>query len=70
MSTACEICKRELVSDQKGGALICPDCAVRLRLTAGFDGSQPITGFCRCGTYLGGLPEFLRHVARCGDYGR
>jgi len=74
MHSICGICgsAHASVSQSLSGAAvsICAACAQQLRLAAADDGGSPAAGFCRCGAYIAGLAQFIRHVALCSEYGR
>ena len=72
-ATICEICAGQTVSPGIVGHIsgytmaVCPSCAQRMALDAGADGESPAAGYCRCGAYVVGLAQFIRHVMRCGE---
>ena len=74
MPSTCEICGSchalPRQSPSSAAASVCAACAQQLWLAAAADGGHPAAGFCRCGAYIAGLAEFIRHVARCSEYWR
>jgi hypothetical protein len=53
-----------------GAAPLCENCAREFRIAAAVEQLRSAAGYCRCGAYVAGVAEFIRHVQRCGDYGR
>jgi hypothetical protein len=51
-------------------APVCEDCAREFRIAATVDQLRSAGGYCRCGAYLTGVAQFIRHIQRCGEYGR
>jgi len=53
-----------------GAAPLCEDCARDFRIAAAVEQLRSAAGYCRCGVYLSGVAQFIRHIQRCGEYGR
>jgi hypothetical protein len=74
MQEICEICCSSHAlprqSHSSAAVSVCAACARQLWLAAAADGGYPAAGFCRCGAYIAGLAEFIRHVARCSEHWR
>ena len=51
-------------------APLCDDCAREFRIAAAVEQLRSAAGYCRCGAYVAGVAEFIRHIQRCGEYGR
>jgi len=51
-------------------APVCQDCAREFRIAAAVEQLRSAAGYCRCGAYMAGVAQFIRHAQRCGEYGR
>jgi hypothetical protein len=74
MQAKCMRCGMEVTDarDCLDGAAVplCGGCARESRIAATIAQLRSAAGYCRCGAYLAGGAEFIRHAQRCGDYGR
>jgi hypothetical protein len=55
--------------DRKAAPL-CEHCAREFQIAAAVEQLRSAAGYCRCGAYLAGVSQFIRHIQRCGEYGR
>jgi hypothetical protein len=51
-------------------APLCEHCAREFRIVATVEQLRFAVGYCRCGAYVAGMAEFIRHIQRCAEYGR
>jgi hypothetical protein len=71
MRATCIRCGMEIRNPRDGAAApLCEHCAREFRIAATVEQLRSAAGYCRCGAYVAGMAEFIRHIQRCAEYGR